>query len=212
MSKKLLIALLCILATAASLYFLLHKPTEKAEQAATDASEALGQRAAEEVARLVGNKGQIAVMSLDIAPGQAPTFVAQMDKFTKTLKKHGIKIGATKLMPGGLTALVLGTGLPAQDYMELIRQAPNAGAVVSFVGPPNLPPEALKKLQADHPPLVVVDTFGMLKGRLLPDMLEIKAVALALVPLNSLEAEKEKQRADLFDRYYRILRPPAQSP
>ena len=212
MKKKLLIGLLSILATAASLYFLLHKPTEKAEQAATSASEALGQRAAEEVARLVGNKGQIAVLSLEIAPGQAPTFVAQMEMFARTLKRHGVKIGATKLMPGGLTSLVLGTGLPAQDYVELIQRAPNAGAVVSFVGPPNLPPAELQKFQADHPPLVVVDTFGVLKGRALPAMLETKAVALAFVPLNSVEAEKEKQQANLFDRYYRILRPPAQSP
>jgi hypothetical protein len=212
MTKKLLIASLSILATAASLCFLLHKPAEKAEQTATDASEALGQRAAEEVARLVGNKGQIAVLSLAIAPGQAPTFTAQMEMFARTLKRHGIKIGATKLQPGGLTALVLGTGLPAQDYAELVRQAPNAGAIVSFVGPPNLPPEELQRFQADHPPLVVVDTFGVLKGRALPAMLEIKAVALAFVPLNSLEAEKEKQQANLFDRYYRILRPPTQSP
>ena len=210
--KKLLIALFSILATAASLYFLLHKPVEKAEQAATNASEALGQRAGEEVARLVGNKGEIAVMSLDIAPGQAPTFVAQMDRFVKTLKKHGVKVGAIKLMPGGLTALVLGTGLPAQDYAELVQQSPNAGAIVSFVGPPNLPPAELQKFQADHPPLVVIDTFGVLKGPALPAMLETKAVALAFEPLNSLEAEKEKLRADLFDRYYRILRPPAQSP
>jgi hypothetical protein len=54
--------------------------------------------------------------------------------------------------------------------------------------------------------------FGVSKGRSLPAMLEAKAVALAFVPLNSLEAEKEKQQANLFDRYYRILRPPAQSP
>lgn len=212
MAKKLVVGSLCILAIAGSLYFLLHKPVEKAEQAATDASEALGQRAAEEVAQLVGNKGEIAVMSLEIGEGQAPTFVSQMDMFARTLKRHGVRIGAVKLKPGGLTSLVLGAGLPAADYMELVQQAPNAGAIVSFVGPPSLSPEELRKFQADHPPLVVVDTFGVLRGPTLPAMLEAKAVALALVPLNSVEAEKEKQQANLFDRYYRILRPPAQNP
>jgi hypothetical protein len=212
MTKKVLVGTLSALVTAACLYYLLHKPTEKAEQAATDASEALGQRAAEEVARLVGNHGEIAVLSPAIAPGQAPTFVAQMERFTRTLKKHGIKIGATKLMPGGLTALVLGTGLPAGDYVALLEQAPNAGAIVSFVGPPNLSPGELQKLQANRPPLVVVDTFGVSKGRALSAMLEAKAVALAFVPLNSLEVANEKQQSNLFDRYYRILRAPAQSP
>jgi hypothetical protein len=212
MTKKLAIALLSVLATAASLYYLLHKPAEKAERMATDASEALGQRAGEEVARLVGNKGQIAVLSLEIAPGQAPTYVSQMEMFTKTLKRHGVKIGATRLMQGGLTSLVLGTGLPASDYMTLIQQAPGAGAIVSFVGPPNLSPQELQKIQAHSPPLVVVDTFGVLKGRTLPAMIESKAVALAFVPLNSAEAEEQKKQAALFDRYYRILRSPVQGP
>jgi hypothetical protein len=212
MAKKVLVGTLSVLVTATCLYYLLHKPTEKAERAATDASEALGQRAAEEVARLVGNHGEIAVLSPAIASGQAPTFVAQMKRFTRTLKRHGIKIGATQLMPGGLTALVLGTGLPASDYVTLLEQAPNAGAIVSFVGPPNLSPEELQQLQANRPPLVVVDTFGVSKGRALPAMLEAKAVALAFVPLNSLEAAKKKQQSNLFDRYYRILRPPVQSP
>lgn len=212
MTKKLLVASLSVLATAASFYFLLHRPVEKAERVATDASEALGQRAAEEIARLVGNKGQIAVLSLDIAPGQAPTFVSQMEMFARTLKRHGVKIGATKLMPGGLTSLVLGTGLPARDYMALVQQAPDAGAIVSFVGPPDLSPQELAELQAKCPPLVVVDTFGVLKGRGLPAMIEQKAVALAFIPLNSTEVEAQKKQATLFDRYYRVLRPPTQSP
>ena len=120
--------------------------TEKAEQAAMDASEALGQRTAEEVAKLVGDHREIAVFSPDIAPGQAPSFGAQMDIFTKTLKKRGIKIGATKLMPGGLSPLVLGARPPASAYVALLEQAPNAGAIVSFVGPPNVSLEEMQKL------------------------------------------------------------------
>lgn len=207
MTKKLLVGSLCVLAIAGSLYFIMHKPTEKAEKAATDASEALGRRAAEEVAALVGNKGEIAVYSLELGEGQAPTFVAQMEIFTKTLKKHGVKIGVTKHMPGGLTALVLGPRLSANDYTAMLDQAPSAAAIVSFVGPPELPPDELQKLQAGHPPLVVVDTFGVLKGPALPALLEAKAVALAIIALNAQDAEKVKDQPNLFDRYYRILRP-----
>ena len=208
MSKKLLVGSLCALAIAASLYFLVHKPTEKAEKAATDASEALGRRAAEEVASLVGNKGEIAVYSLELGEGQAPTFVAQMEIFAKTLKKHGVKVGVTKRLPGGLNALVLGPRLSAEAYIALLGQAPSAGAIVSFVGPPEVSPDELLKLQAGHPPLVIVDTFGVLKGPTLPSMVESKAVALAIVALNAQDAEKVKDQPALFDRYYRILRPP----
>ncbi|HEX2972356.1 MAG TPA: hypothetical protein VHP11_08475 [Tepidisphaeraceae bacterium] len=95
--------------------------------------------------------------------------------------------------------------------MELFNQAPEAAAIVSFAGLPNLGIEELQRLQAGHPPLVVVDTFGMSKGRL-PAFVEGRAVALAFVPYNSLEVEREKQQPKLFDRYYRILRPPAQNP
>ena len=46
-TKKWLVAALAVAAIAASLFFLLHKPSEKAEQLATNVSEALGLRSEE---------------------------------------------------------------------------------------------------------------------------------------------------------------------
>jgi hypothetical protein len=57
----------------------------------------------------------------------------------------------------------------------------------------------------------VIDTLGVLRGWALPAMLEAKAVALAVERLNSPETKKEKPQATLFDRYYRIVRLPAQN-
>ena len=199
---------LAVLAIAGCLFSLLHKPKEKGEQLATDTSEALGQRAAEEVAQLLGNKGQIAVVSLEIAPGQNPAFAAQMKVFNQTLKNHGVKIAAVKAMPGGMNMLMLGQRLSPKDYGELLEQAPGADAIVSFVGPPNLSLDDLQKLQGHCPPLIVVGQFGVMKGAALPAMVEAKAVALAFVPRTSSEIENEKQQRKLFDRYYRILRAP----
>ena len=209
MTQRTITALLALLAIAGSAFFLLHKPVAPAERLASDASTALGQRAGEEVAQLLGNKGQIAVLGLETAPGQAPTYVTLLEVFTKTLKAHHIKVATTKVVPGGLTRLVLGTGLSGQEYRQLLDQTANANAIISFVGPPALPPEELRLLQANRPPLVVVDMFGVVKGPALPAMVEAKAVALAILARSAAEvALQQPPPPDLFDRYYRILRPP----
>jgi len=208
MTKKTIIGSLAVLAIAGCLFSLLHKPMEKGEQLATEVSKALGQRVAEEVANLLGDKGQIAVFSLEIAPDQNPTFAAQMKVFNQTLKKHGVKIAAVQTMPGGVNMLMLGQRLSPKDYGELIEQAPSADIIVSFVGPPNLNLDDLQKLQAHSPRLIVVDTFDVMKGTALPALVEAKVVALAVVPRTSLEIENEKLQPKLFDRYYKILRVP----
>lgn len=209
MIKKTLVALVALLAIAGSAFFLLHKPSQPTQQLASDASEALGQRASEEVARLLGDKGQIAVLGLETAAGQAPTYVTLVEVFTKTLKAHHIKVASTKLIPGGLSRLMLGPGPSGQEYRQLLAQAPNMGAIVSFVGPPALPLEELRLLQAKGPPLVVVDMFGVVKGPALPAMVEGNAVALAILARSAAEvAQQQPPPTGLFDRYYRILRPP----
>ena len=209
MTKKIIVAFLALLATAGSMVYLLHKPSERAEQAAADASEALGLRAGEEVARLLGDKGQIGVLGLEIAEGQAPTYVCLVERFTKTLKAHHIKIAATQVVPGGLNRLMLGPGLSGQEYQQAFEHAGHLNAVVSLVGPPAMSPEELRALQANRPALVVVDMFGVVKGPALPAMVEANAVALAILARSAAEvAQQQPPPATLFERYYRILRPP----
>jgi hypothetical protein len=208
MTKKIITALLALLAIAGSAFFLLHNPAAPGERLASDASTALGQRAGQEVAQLLGNKGQIAVLGLETAAGQAPTYVTLVEVFTKALKAHHIQVAATKIVPGGLSRLMLGTGMSGPEYRQLLGQTANVNAIVSFVGPPALAPEELRLLQANRPPLIVVDMFGVVKGPALPAMVEAKAVALAILARSAAEvAQQQPPPPDLFDRYYRILRP-----
>jgi hypothetical protein len=209
MSKNTIIGSLAVLVVGVSLFFLLHKPREKSAQLAVDMNAALGQRAAEEVAQLLGNHGQIAVMSLELAPGQNSPDAAQMAAFSQTLKQHGIKIAATKTLSGDdMNILMVGGGVSPKKYVELRAQASGAGAIVSFVGPPSLSVGDLQKLQAQGPPLVVVNTLGGTPGlgSDLAALVEAKAVALAFVPRTAAEMEKEKSQPKIFDRYYKILR------
>ena len=208
-TKKWVVGVLAVAAIGASLFFLLHKPTEKAEELAANVSEALGLRAGEAVSKLLGNKGRVAVLEMEFKSGQAPTAVATVEMFQKTLKKHGVTVARTKALPGGLNALVMGGGVPRNDYVALVEGSPSVDAVVTFAGLPNLPSDELQHFQANHAPLVVVDIFGVLKGPALPSLVEQKTVVLAFVPRSATEVEKQGKEARMFERYYKILMPPA---
>jgi hypothetical protein len=209
MAKNTITGLLVLLTICGGAFFLLHKSPEPAERLALYASEVLGQRAGEEVARLLGDKGQIAVLGLETTPGQAPSYVNLLAVFTKTLNARHVKVASTKFISGGLSRLMIGTGLTGDEYRQLLEQTSKMNAIVSFVGPPALSPDELQSFQANGPPLVVVDMFGAVKGPALPAMVEAKAVALAIQARSGAEvAQQQTPPANLFDHYYKILRPP----
>ncbi len=207
-SKKAMVGALAVAAIAVSLYFMFHTPVEKAEAVATDVSEALGQRAGEEVAQLIGHPGRVALLELELKPGQAPTATASLERFRRTLKKHGVTVARTKAMPGGLTALIMGASISKEAYWGLVEGSPSVDAVVTFAGLPNCPTEELQQFQATHPPLVVVDIFGACKGPTLPALVDLKTVALAFAPRSASEVAQQANEPRVFERYYRILRAP----
>ncbi len=205
-SKSWAVGGLAVAAIGACLFFLVHKPMEPAEQLATNASEALGLRAGEEVAQLLGQKGRVAVVELELGSGQAPTAVAGLEMFRGALKKHGVTVVRSKALAGGLSALVMGGGISRNDYASLVEGTPAVDAVITFAGLPNMTPEELRQFQTNHPRLVVVDIFGVVKGPNLGALVADKTIAMALVPFNATEAEQHATEPKLFERYYRILR------
>ena len=158
---------------------------------------------------MLGKKGQVAVIEMEIGPDQAPSAVASMEMFRQTLKKQGVTIARTKRIPGGLTALVMGVGISRNDYVAVVEGSPSVEAVITFAGLPVLPPDELHQFQQKHPPLFVVDIFGTLKGPNLPELIEQKTVAVAFLPRTAAEVAQQGKDAGMFDRYYRILRPAA---
>lgn len=208
MNKNLFIGSFTTLAIVVSFYLLLHQPADKGEQIATNVSEALGQQAAVEAVRILGNGRQAAVVGIDFQPGQAPTYEATLKAFRQKMKQKGIKIAATTTISGGLNMMMLGMKLSPKEYAALLAQSPVAGVVVSFVGAPNMTPVELNRFQSNRPPLIVVDIFGRSNRSELEAMVAEKSVAVAFVQRSGLEIEKEKQQANLIDRYYETLRAP----
>jgi hypothetical protein len=105
-----------------------------------------------------------------------------------------------------LNALVMGTGIPQSDFAGLVEGSPSVDAVITFAGLPSMPVGDLRQFQAKHPPLVVVDIFGALKGAALPGLVDQKTVALAFMPRSATEVAGQTSEPRIFERYYKILR------
>jgi hypothetical protein len=132
-----------------------------------------------------------------------------MDKFRQTLKKQGIAVARTRAIPGGLTALSMGRRISQSDYLALVEVSPSVDAVVTFAGLPDWPSDEFHQFQTTHPPLVVVDIFGVLKGPMLPALVNQKTVALAFTPRSATEVQQQAHEPKIFERYYKILLPPS---
>jgi hypothetical protein len=94
------------------------------------------------------------------------------------------------------------------DALAVLASLPSASvdAVITFAGLPNMPADELGKFQANHPPLVVVDIFGVLKGDTLPSLVARKTVTLAFSPRSATEVQEFGNESRVFERYYKILR------
>ena len=207
MSKKLIVGTLAVLIIGGSLFCLLYKPQSKAGQLAMDVNEAVGERAAEEVAQLLGGHGLIGVVGMPTTSGQNSPWERQMVVFYQTLKERGIKIAATKTVSADVS-MMMPPVLSAKEYADLLAQVAGAGAIVSFVGVPSLGVEDLKKLQAQGVRLVVVKSIDGGSPGTVPDLtalVEAKAVAIAFVARTGAEMAQAKSQPKIFDRYYKVL-------
>jgi hypothetical protein len=209
--KKGFIVSLAVLSVVGILFYFLRNPAKQAEQSFTDACETLGQRAAEEVSRLLGSKGEIVIFHPEIAPGEDPSFTTLMMAFERSVRKGGGKISAVKTMPGGVRMLMMGQKPSLNDFKELLNQASNAGVVVSFLGLPHLSVAELQKLRANGPSLVIVEAFDLAMGAVLQEMVVAKAVDVAFVPRTPAEREKDKGQLTSFNHHYKVLRMDGQS-
>ena len=172
-------------------------------------------RSAEEVAQLLGNKGSVALLELELLrPGQSrhsrlqPSYV---EAFRNAAQKHGTDNGRarTKAIPGGLNRrLVIGRRVFLGTICAgLVEGSPPVDAVVTFAGLPDLSGEELRQYQTSHPPLVVEMLLPSPQRLALSEFVDEKTVALAVVPFDAAEAQAHANEPKIFEHYYRILRP-----
>jgi hypothetical protein len=174
---------------------------------------ALGAVLAEETVQIAGPKKQIAIITPDANWGP----VSQVEEeFRAVLTKRGLAIATTRKVDPGDPMRSGPIGLKGPDFLNVLEQFPDVGAVVSFAGAPLLKPG--DSVKPEHPPVLVIATAmmgttpGIPGDRLqLARLLEAKVIRLAVVDASEPTAPpagKSDATHQLFAEHYRILRQP----
>src|SRR5262249_29676852 len=136
-------AILAILASAAWILWFELGPAKQNVQL----HQAVGQVMAEETSRLIGRAGGIVVVTVDNRT--APELKIQLDTFRKQLKLLGaMTIKDTIVLdPGDNPKFRAGAGLSAKRFLKIVRKHPDAAAIISFVGAPEMTDEELSQMK-----------------------------------------------------------------
>ena len=133
-------ASLVIVATSAFLFSFLRVPGPDFNP---KPHQALGRVVAEEALKLLPAEGRIILFSRDAKSFKAPAAEAQLTEFCRTVLAAGRKIAVTNQLQVDPLRRI---SLPAGDFVERLQRATTADVVVSFLGPPILNENQLKRL------------------------------------------------------------------
>lgn len=167
--------------------------------------QSVGQRLAEETARIVGRPARIVVVSVNIPA--APELKVQLDAFQKSLKTSGGVTLQEKVVldPGDNPKYRAGAGLSAKHLLKIIRKHPGIDAIVSFVGAPELSDQEVAQFKSI--PKIVAETHSPEK---LVNLLDKKILICAIVPRFEFPApgpRKPHTGREWFDRYFQVITP-----
>ncbi len=162
----------------------------------------IGQKVADETARLLNNSGRIVVIGFDYK-GQPDQVVTETDAFLKAIKKRGIAVAGVELQDP--VALAQGQKfLPGDIYLSLVKKYPSVDAFVSFVGPPQLSRNQVAELGSKMPKCVAVSLFSFAGKRLFRDGVIQVAMLPRFEPLGP-NVPPPKSDAEWFDQNFQIV-------
>jgi hypothetical protein len=162
---------------------------------------AVGEALAAEVARLVGNQGQIVIVSEDIA--QSRELRAEVEAFRSSLQKLGsITIAATETCR--IPARSSYRSVPSGDLMDLFRRYPRVNAIVSFAGAPALDQTQVASLDKKRPAFAAVCRVRIGLDRLFAqEVIHVAVVPRFVYPAPVTEL---KTNREWFDKFYQVVR------
>jgi len=168
---------------------------------------ALGAGAAEETARLLGNKGQVVVIAPDTSEFKNPAVESQVDSFQKTAKKSGLTIAATvrfKVTP--MESMALGGAVPRDRFLSALQSHPNTSAVILFCAFPSLASPDYDVLKSGGTKCVVAS--GYLPGY--RNLLNAQVIHVAIVPKfdrSETPAKEPKTLREWFEQEFLVITP-----
>jgi len=198
-------AVLAMIVSGVMLYKFYTKPNS-ADGAAQSLFQAYSQVTAQEISRLLGGRGDVVVLIWGPPSDDAsnPEGLPDVRAISAALQKDGLHVLAKESVP----PVRSGHGLvwTAENYRSVQEHYPQAAALVSFVGSPQLSAEDIRALPSPRPKLVVVRLAevetakpllqqGVLDGAVLPQT--------GAPPSN----HQPKTAREWFDKYYLFATP-----
>lgn len=205
MNKKIAVVACLLIAIAGACAWLYRGTSESVPKSDLDIYEALGTVTAEETSRLIGNKGEIVMIGWDFSRNKMPVMEAQMTSFERALKKHaGIQIAAReKVLRNPAQMMATGGGMPATEFLKVVKAHPKSDAIVLFFAFPNLSAEELKEISESQAKFIVVSGFNPGYKKLLMD----RHIDLAIVPRfdRSENPSPPQTIRESFDQNYQVV-------
>lgn len=213
------IAILTALVIVASLTYLWYTQRQVIPKPNLDSYLALGQGLAEETAKLLSDKDEVVLITMDARAHEDPAVKAETEAFIRTLRKAGFKAAAMERLTlnefvtsnpadTGLYGMRYGMGDPIfpseEAFLEILRKYPQAGAIVSLVGLPSPTETAVAGLRKRGGKSVVFSSGG----RALKTLLEKRAIDLVIVPRYERLTDQRQQNESLrslFNRHYQAI-------
>lgn len=129
--------------------------------------EELGRVMAGEALKAMQPGARLIVISRDREPFHVPAAEAQLESFVKAVEKTGKKVSTLRALKIDPLRVV---GVPPGDFFDLLRQGRDDDVIVSFLGPPVLRDEQLKKLGEKWPRVLAVCSGAM------PSQVDLKKI------------------------------------
>jgi hypothetical protein len=155
-TKDIIIAIVAVGAAALSVYYALFGRAEKIN---LDTYSVLGAVAAEETAKLIGNRGQVLIMVPDSGPNKNPSVEAEVKAFQNTSKKQKISVAVEKVEVTPMLMMATGGGVPTDQFFKALDKHKGVAAVALFFGFPDLADADIQTLKKYNVKTVVVSSF-----------------------------------------------------
>ena len=198
-------AVIAIAISGGVLYKFFAKP-RSVDAATQSLFDAYTQVAAQEVSRLLGGRGGVVVLMWGPPADDArdPNGPPVVQAFCRALPRFGLRLLAKEQVapvPEGYDIV-----WTAENYRSALERYPQAAALVSFVGDPQLSAENIHELPAHRPRLIVVRGGKVEAAR---KLFELGILDGAVLPCMEAPANDRppKSAREWFDRFYLFVTP-----
>ena len=206
MNKKTIVPILAVLAICGSLALIYFDRPSRGPKMKLKPYEAVGEVAAQEIAKLLGHKGEVLVIAEDFGKYNMRWADVELASFKKSLKQQGsIHLQGVEKVVDPMISEAAGSRFSAEDFSRMLKSHPKIDGIVLFANFPPTADQELSLLRDSGTKVVAVSTYGPGLKRLL----ETKVVQVAIVPRTDPLAATSQPRSlrEWFDQTYELITP-----